>query len=154
MKNFISCNNIIELKVITVICLCAHLNERSGVLLAKIHGCSFVYVRLNRNESLIKDLCYITNRIIHKFLIQKQPKSVFQGTAVFICHITNISEFGTAKHYLLYLTPLFPSSYIIIIFRTTHFARKKHFSFEFSSFSRTPHFSRWNIFSLEYLNFQ
>ena len=74
MKSYISCNRIIGLKVINVICLGSHLNDRIGMLIAKIHGCLFEYGRLNGNESLlIKYLWYITNKIIHKSLQQKEP---------------------------------------------------------------------------------
>ena len=68
---------IIGLKEISVIILGSHLNDRSGVLIAKIHGCLLEYGRLNGNESLIKDLWYVTNRIIHKFLLQQHPMKVF-----------------------------------------------------------------------------
>ena len=49
---------IIGLNEISVIILGSRLNERSCVVIAKIHGCLFKYGRLNGNESLIKDLWY------------------------------------------------------------------------------------------------
>ena len=47
------------MKKITVICLGSHLNDRSGVLIAKIHGWLFAYGRVNGIGRLIKDLWYI-----------------------------------------------------------------------------------------------
>ena len=62
MKSYISCSSIIALKVITVISSGSHLNDRSGFLIEKIHGCLFEYGRLNGNESLFKDLWNITKQ--------------------------------------------------------------------------------------------
>ena len=42
------------------------------MLIAKLHSCLFDYGHLIGNESLIKDLWYIANRILHKFLLQKR----------------------------------------------------------------------------------
>ena len=78
MKNFISCNIIIGLKKISVIYLGSRLNERSSMLIAKIHGWLFEYACSNGNGSLIKDLWYII----------KQNNSQFTTTeaAVFIAN--------------------------------------------------------------------
>ena len=51
MKSYISFNSIVALKVITVICLGSRLNDRSGLLIEKIHGCySSMVVEMQCND--------------------------------------------------------------------------------------------------------
>ena len=81
-KSYISCNRIRGFKVITVICLGSHFNDRSGVLIEKIQGCLVEYRHLSGNERLVNDL-WFTKQNNSQILITEAANVGVPGNSCF-----------------------------------------------------------------------
>ena len=85
-------------------------------VLKVINRCLFEYGPLNGNESLIEDIWHNTNIIIHKFLLQKQPMKVFQGTGLILRgRSIFLLSFKVSLEHLM-----FPEGTLLLLLGTPH----------------------------------